>query len=96
LQDASVDDKLAVEEHLVLRTTAPWLPAPNLLLLPAHLLACLQDASVDDKLAVEEHLVLHTTAPWLAASNMPACCLPFCLLACLPACRTHHWITSLQ
>jgi tripeptidyl-peptidase-2 len=33
LQDASVDDKLAVEEHLVLRTTAPWLSAPNLLLL---------------------------------------------------------------
>ncbi|WIA34935.1 hypothetical protein OEZ86_013218 [Tetradesmus obliquus] len=32
-EDASVDDKLAVEEHLVLHTTAPWLSAPELLLL---------------------------------------------------------------
>ncbi|WIA14765.1 hypothetical protein OEZ85_003250 [Tetradesmus obliquus] len=32
-EDASVDDKLAVEEHLVLHTNAPWLSAPELLLL---------------------------------------------------------------
>ncbi|KAF6251901.1 subtilase family-domain-containing protein [Scenedesmus sp. NREL 46B-D3] len=30
---ASVDEKLAVEEHLVLRSTAPWVSAPDLLLL---------------------------------------------------------------
>jgi hypothetical protein len=33
MQDAPVTDKLAIEEHLVLSATAPWVDTPDLLLL---------------------------------------------------------------
>lgn len=50
LQDAPVVDKLAIEEHLVLSATAPWVDTPDLLLLHHNgrrwvLLACAEPSA---------------------------------------------------